>query len=195
MSLSAGLRQVHDAQGAYLTPSHLTPHPLTPSHCHTLTVSRPVTPSHTHLVIPSPLHNATLSHPHSRFHICTLPPTHTLTPSPSHTLTPSRPHIITSSRPLYLHYHSTFLLLIPRSPLPPPRSILPWSQTVIGGFPSSASPAASPSSHTATAAGEGAESEVAMGVHYSCDCPCAFASRIKGVTMLLFRWGMNGMGL
>ena len=35
---------------------------------------------------------------------------------------------------------------------------------MIGGVPSSASPAASPSSHTPTAAGEEAESDVAMGV-------------------------------
>ena len=110
VSLSAGLRQDHDAQGAYLTP---IPHPLTVSRPHSntlspptphlLTLSRPhslcpVTPSRTHLVIPSPLHNViTLSHPHSRFHICTLPPTHTLTPSPSHTLTLSHPHPLTPS--------------------------------------------------------------------------------------------------
>ena len=99
----------------HLTPSHLPPHPLTPSHCHTLTVSRPVTPSHTHLVIPSPLHNVTLSHPHSRFHICTLPPSHTLALSHPHPLTPSHHHLPTPALPaLSLH------LSPPHHSLPPP---------------------------------------------------------------------------
>ena len=135
VSLSAGLHQDHDAQGAYLTPSQshaltVTPcHPphLTSSHCHALTVSCPVTPSHTHLVIPSPLHNVfTLSHPHSRFHICTLPPTHTLshprplTPSRSHTLALSHPHPL---RPSHSH---TLTLSHPRPLTPsPPHPLTP----------------------------------------------------------------------
>ena len=124
VSLSAGLRQVHDAQGAYLTPTahpltpHTSPpHPLTLSHPHSLTPCHPLTHSPRHPLTPSQRHPLTPSLTLSYLHPPTLSHSHTLALSHPHPLMPSHHHLPTPALPaLSLHLSPLHHSLPPPSP-------------------------------------------------------------------------------